>query len=45
MLWMLIQWHPDSARLFEKAPRVKEFAGLVGARPAIARTWQEHEED
>jgi glutathione S-transferase/GST-like protein len=45
LLWMLIQWHPESARLFEEAPRVKRFAELVQARPAIARTWLEHEED
>ena len=45
LLWMLIQWHPDPARLFEEAPRVKRFYGLVHARSAIARTWQEHEED
>jgi glutathione S-transferase/GST-like protein len=45
LLWMLIQWHPDQARLFEEAPRVKQIAGLVQARPAIARTWREHEEE
>jgi glutathione S-transferase len=45
LLWMLIQWHPDSARLFEESPRVKRLAELVQARPAIARTWREHEED
>jgi glutathione S-transferase/GST-like protein len=45
LLWMLIQWHPDPARLFEEAPRVKQLAELVQARPAIARTWREHEED
>ena len=45
LLWMLVQWHPDPARLSEKAPRVKQLAGLVQARPAVARTWQEHEED
>ena len=45
MLWMLIQWHPDPARLFEEAPRVKQVAELVQTRPAIARTWREHEED
>jgi glutathione S-transferase/GST-like protein len=45
LLWMLIQWHPDPARLFEKVPRVKQVAELVQARPAVARTWQEHEED
>jgi len=45
LLWMLIEWHPDSARLFEDAPRVKQVAELVLARPAIARTWLEHEEE
>ncbi len=45
LLWMLIQWHPDPARLFEEAPRVKQVAELLQARPAIARTWREHEED
>jgi glutathione S-transferase/GST-like protein len=45
MLWMMIEWHPDSARLFAEAPRIKQFAGLVRARSAIARTWREHEED
>jgi glutathione S-transferase/GST-like protein len=45
MLWMLIQWHPDPTRLFEEAPRIKQVAGLVQARPAIARIWPEHEED
>jgi glutathione S-transferase/GST-like protein len=45
LLWMLIQWHPDPAGLFEEAPRVKQLAELVQARPAIARTWREHEED
>jgi glutathione S-transferase/GST-like protein len=45
MLWMLIQWHPEPARLFEKSPRVKQVAELLHARPAIARTWQEHKED
>jgi glutathione S-transferase len=45
LLWMLIQWHPDPPHLFEEAPRVKRFSGLLQARPAIARTWREHEED
>jgi glutathione S-transferase/GST-like protein len=45
LLWMLIQWHPDPVRLFEEAPRIKRLADLVQARPAIARTWREHEED
>ncbi len=44
LLWMLIQWHPAPARLFEKAPRVEQIAELLHARPAIARTWLEHEE-
>jgi glutathione S-transferase len=43
MLWMLIQWHPDPERLFERAPRVEQLAELVQARPAIARTWRDHE--
>lgn len=43
LLWMLIQWHPVPTRLFEDAPRIKQVAGLVQARPAIARTWREHE--
>ncbi len=42
LLWMLIQWHPALTRLFEKAPRIERLAGLVQARPAIARTWREH---
>ncbi len=45
LLWMLIQWHPDPPHLFEEAPRVERFFGLLQARPAIARTWREHEED
>jgi glutathione S-transferase len=45
MLWMLAQWHPDPTRLSEKAPRVVKAVELVHERPAIARTWQEHEED
>ncbi len=45
LLWMLIQWHPVPTRLFEDAPRIKQVAGLVQARSAIARTWREHEED
>jgi glutathione S-transferase len=45
LLWMLIQWHPEPARLCEGSPRIKQFMELVQARPAIARTWQEHEED
>ena len=45
MLWMLVQWHPEPTRLFEKAPRVERAAKLVQERPAIARTWREHEED
>jgi glutathione S-transferase len=44
-LCMLIQWHPDPARLFEDAPRLRRVAQLVEARPAVARTWLEHEED
>jgi glutathione S-transferase/GST-like protein len=44
LLWMLIQWHPDPPRLFEEAPRVKQVAELLLARPAIARTWREHED-
>jgi glutathione S-transferase len=44
MLWMLVQWHPDLKRLFEKAPRVKQFDALLQARPAIARTWLEHKD-
>lgn len=43
MLWMLLQWHPDPARLFGRAPRLEQVAELVQARPAIARTWREHE--
>jgi glutathione S-transferase/GST-like protein len=45
LLWMLIHWHPHQERLFEETPSIKELAGLVQARPAIARTWLEHEED
>jgi glutathione S-transferase len=45
LLWMLVQWHPDPAGLFEKTPRVKRATDLVHARPAIARIWPEHEED
>jgi glutathione S-transferase len=45
MLWMLVQWHPVPTRLFEKAPGVERLARLVQERPAIARTWREHEED
>jgi glutathione S-transferase len=45
LLWMLIDWHPDTTRLFDEAPRLEQLAGLVQARPAIARTWREHEED
>jgi glutathione S-transferase len=45
LLWMLIQWHPDPTRLFEKAPRIERVAGLVQARPAVARTWREHGDD
>jgi glutathione S-transferase len=44
-LWMLIEWHPDPARLFEAAPRLQQLAELVRARPAIARIWPEHKED
>jgi glutathione S-transferase/GST-like protein len=44
LFWMLIQWHPDPERLFDEAPRVKQITGLVQARPAVARTWREHEE-
>ncbi len=44
-LCMLVHWYPDHARLFEQAPCVARAAGLVQARPAVARTWQEHEED
>jgi glutathione S-transferase/GST-like protein len=45
LLWMLIQWHPIPTRLFETSPRVGRVAELVQARPAIARTWREHEEE
>jgi len=45
LLWMLIDWHPDTTRLFEQAPRLERIVELVQARPAIARTWREHEED
>jgi glutathione S-transferase/GST-like protein len=45
LLWMLIEWHPEPAHLFERAPRVKRLSELLHARPAIARTWREHEED
>jgi glutathione S-transferase/GST-like protein len=44
LLWMLAQWHPDPTRLLEKAPLVSSIVDLVRARPAIARTWREHEE-
>jgi glutathione S-transferase/GST-like protein len=44
-LWMLIEWHPDPARLFEQAPRLQGLSERVHARPAIARIWPEHEED
>jgi glutathione S-transferase/GST-like protein len=44
LLWMLAQWHPDPTRLLEKAPLVRSIVDLVQARPAIARTWREHEE-
>ena len=45
LLWMLVEWHPDSTRLFEQSPRIKRNVELVRARPAVARTWLEHEED
>ena len=45
LLWMLVKWHPDSTRLFELAPSVKQFAELVQTRPAIARTWRQHDEE
>ncbi len=44
-LWMLIEWHPDPARLFAKAPRLRQLSERVHARPAIARIWPEHAED
>jgi glutathione S-transferase len=44
-LWMLIEWHPDPKRLFEKAPRLEKLSERVHARPAIARIWPEHVED
>jgi glutathione S-transferase/GST-like protein len=44
MLWMLIQWHPDMDHLFEARPRIKQVAELVGARPAVAGTWEEHKD-
>jgi glutathione S-transferase len=45
MLWMLVQWYPDPALLIEVAPRVVKAAQMVHARPAIARTWREHEDE
>jgi glutathione S-transferase/GST-like protein len=45
LIWMLAQWHPDPTRLLEKAPLVRSTVDLVQARPAIARTWREHEQD
>jgi glutathione S-transferase len=45
LLWMLIRWHPVPTRLFEGAPRIERVAELVQARPAVARTWRDHEED
>ena len=44
-LWMLIEWHLDPARLFEKALRLQQLSVRVHARPAIARICPEHEED
>jgi hypothetical protein len=41
---MLIDWHPEPARLFEQAPRLQQVFELVHARPAIARIWPEHED-
>ncbi len=43
--WMLMQWHPAPSRLSETVPRIERLAGRVQARPAIARTWREHEEN
>jgi glutathione S-transferase/GST-like protein len=45
LLWMLIEWHPDRARLFGKAPRLRQQSERVHARPAIARIWPEHSAD
>lgn len=45
LLWMLVQWHPDQESLFAESPRIKKVADLVQARPAVARTWEEHKED
>ncbi len=44
-LWMLIEWHPNPARLSESSPRVRQLAELVRARPAVARVWPEHDVD
>jgi glutathione S-transferase len=44
-LWMLVEWHPDPARLVEQSPRVHELAERVRARPAVARIRPEHDED
>ena len=43
-LWMLTQWHPDLKRLQADNPRIKRLAGLVEARPAIARVWAENKD-
>jgi glutathione S-transferase len=45
LLWMLIEWHPDRARLFARAPRLQRLSERVHARPAIARIWPEHAAD
>ena len=44
-LWMLIEWHPDPARLAKSCPRVSQLGELVRARPAVARVWPEHDVD
>jgi glutathione S-transferase len=44
LLWMLIQWHPAPDHLFKNAQRIERVAGLIHARPAIARTWLEHDD-
>jgi glutathione S-transferase/GST-like protein len=43
LLWMLILWHPDPDRLLGGSPRLKRLVERAQARPAIARTWLEHQ--
>ena len=41
-LFMLVQWHPTWAEVYERHPRMGALMRLVRRRPAVDRIWGQH---